>query len=220
MTGRVARIPTVLWLAGAAFAAVVVLLVAISVAGVSGTVVAGIGAAAVTGAVSIVLAVIGLQDRQREADERRQLQCQAEVERTSSRQEEHIIRALDYFTGHTQRRNVGIAIVEGYWHARPDLRGILIPLLANQAVYLLEGSKQREAIHEADNCRRIVELLLKIDSSDLKSGLQDYYHVLFKSVDRRYNLEIIESTEKRGVDIPAERLKEWLIKLRSLLAAQ
>jgi hypothetical protein len=61
-TGR-AGIPVVLWLAGAAFAAVVALMVAISLAGVSGTVIAGVGAAAVTGAVSIVLAVIGLQDR-------------------------------------------------------------------------------------------------------------------------------------------------------------
>lgn len=198
--------PVMLWLAGAAFAMIAGLLVAISLAGVSDIVVAGVGAAAITGAVSIVLALISLQDRQREADEREQMQRRSEQERTRSRHEEHVIRALDYFTGHTQRRNVGIAIVEGYWHTAPDLRGVLVPLLVNQAVYLLEESNQADAVHEADNCRRIVDLLLRLDAGSISPDLMDYYRVLLRSVERRCGQQAAASTARRGVEIRPEIL--------------
>jgi hypothetical protein len=139
------RKSTVPWLAGAAIAAFAVLLVALIRVRVSYEVLAGVAAACVAGMVSIVLAVINQQDRQRERDERQKIQDREAAERINTRQEENVLRALEYFTGQTQRRNVGIAIVEGYWHTTPHLRGILVPLLVNQAVYLLEQSKKQES---------------------------------------------------------------------------
>lgn len=209
------RVSMTLWVAGAALVAVVALVVVVIQAHVSDTVIAGVAAAAVTGAVSIVLAIISLQDRQREADERRDLQRQAEEERARSRHEEHVLRALDYFTGQTQRRNVGIAIVEGYWHATPSLHGVLVPLLVNQAIYLLEQSREEDAPHEADNCYRIVDLLL---SGYTSSNLDSYYKALLDAVMRRSAQKGAFGTGRRGVDVKQETLEQWATALQAKLS--
>jgi hypothetical protein len=208
---------SIFWLAVGTLAAIIGLAVAVSQSGVADTVVAGVGAAAVTGAVSIVLAIVGLQDRQREADERRELQHQAEEKQERFRQEEHVLRALDYFTGHTQRRNVGIAIVEGYWSTTPSLQSALVPLLVNQAIYLLEESGQDDAPHEADNCRRIMNLILRPDSVD--PSLVNYYRELREAVNRKSEPKV-GGPGRRGVSIDGKTLTDWKTKLDTKLAVR
>jgi hypothetical protein len=227
----------VLWIAGAALVAIAVLVVALSRARVADEVIAGVAAACVTGAISVVLAIVNLLDRQREqqergaaldreakerasarqtdAEERTRTREAEEKERTRTRQEENVLQALQYFTGKTQRRNVGIAIVEGYWHSVPTLRGILVPLLVNQAVYLLEQSKEINDRHEADNCSRIVNLL--VISSDTDPNIAHYYRELLASVERRLAPEEASTEERHGVQVSQATLEQWATKLREKL---
>jgi len=72
-------------------------------------------------------------------------------ERKQSRRDDNIFRALAFFDGKTQRRNVGISVVEGYWNTTPDLQRILVPLLVNQAIYLVSQSEQSDVEHELNN---------------------------------------------------------------------
>ena len=41
-------------------------------------------------------------------------------------QARYVLGGLDYFTGDTQRRSVGIAFVDGYWDDVPELRRVLV----------------------------------------------------------------------------------------------
>ena len=49
-------------------------------------------------------------------------------------------------------------MLQGAWSKAPHLRSIFVPLLVNQALYLLEESEQEEARHERENLDRIMEL--------------------------------------------------------------
>jgi hypothetical protein len=87
------------------------------------------------------------------------------LERRELDRNKHIFDGLQYFTGKTQPRNVGIAVIEGYWATAPELRPLFVPLLANQAVYLLAQSDE-ETAHEADNLRRIIRRLLSLTAAE------------------------------------------------------
>lgn len=102
----------------------------------------------VVGTAALVLAAHEATRRSYESDQARR-----------ERREARVFEALKWFEGKTQRRNIGIAVVEGAWSETPHLRATLIPLLINQAIYLLAESKQREAAHEADNRIRLMRLI-------------------------------------------------------------
>ncbi|MGW3959268.1 hypothetical protein ACWED2_05565 [Amycolatopsis sp. NPDC005003] len=182
----------------------------------------GFVTAVITGVVSIVLAAFNYFDRQREADERLATQTKDRDERTQTRQEENIFHALEYFTGRTQRRNVGISIIEGYWHDIPRLRGILIPLLVNQGKYLLLQSENTDSEHETDNCIRIMQLLTapsKLQSRDSDSNFDQYYQELQNAIDERLGRR--EDPDKqhqpRGVKVSEKYLNEWKEQLEAKL---
>jgi hypothetical protein len=80
-------------------------------------------------------------------------------ERLASRKEDQLFKALSWFEGKTQRRSIGVAVVEGLWQELPHYRKTLIPLLANQAIYLLAESDSATA-HERNNLERIMQLVL------------------------------------------------------------
>ena len=82
------------------------------------------------------------------------------------RLEEHLYDALKWFEGETQKRSVGLSVIEGNWAntaLHPTWRGVLV----NQAVYLLASSKT-DTEHERQNLRRIWALLsrLKLNEFD------------------------------------------------------
>jgi hypothetical protein len=80
-------------------------------------------------------------------------------ERLATRKEDQLFKALSWFEGKTQRRSIGVAVVEGLWQELPHYRKTLIPLLANQAIYLLAESDTATA-HERNNLERIMQLVL------------------------------------------------------------
>jgi hypothetical protein len=69
---------------------------------------------------------------------------------------------LDWLSGRTQRRNLGIAAATKFW-ARPDSRALLIPPLCSSAIYLLQDSSQCSKL-ESRNLERIMELLLTVET--------------------------------------------------------
>ena len=145
-------------------------------------------AAAVTGIISVTIATLGFLNGRDERDDRERVRTEDYNERREIRREEVVLRALEYFTGKTQRRNVGISIVEFHWDATPRLRGVFVPLLVNQAVYLLEQSDQTSERHEADNLRRIMVLLLAARTTAEQPAAADY-RALRRSVARRLKRE-------------------------------
>jgi hypothetical protein len=134
-------------------------------------------------------------ERERAAEERDRAQREAEAERERARRDAYLFQAFRYFTGHTQPRNVGISIIEGFWQEAPDLRGVYIPLLVNQAVYLLAGSKQRK-----------VELLT--DPGSPRARFPEHYKTLAKTVKAKK-----EGQVAGGVEVDADTLDRWLERL-------
>jgi hypothetical protein len=122
-------------------------------------------------------------------------------ERQATRKEDQLFRTLAWFEGHTQKRSIGIAVTEAYWKDSPRSRTILIPLLGNQAIYLLAVSKQGTA-HERNNLERIMGLIT--DYAPLKSKFSHLAKELAE-------LTSPDSTRrgKTGNTVSDEKLTKW-----------
>ncbi|MCW2849738.1 MAG: hypothetical protein JWR90_3712 [Marmoricola sp.] len=149
-------------------------------------------AALLTALISVVIATYGYLDRKAAA-----------AERGEQRYEDIVLRSLEYFTGGTQRRSVGVAVVEGAWDNAPNLRPIFVPLLVNQAIYLLEESKQKDAAHEQQNLSQIMKLLIRFKQADELSPSN--YQGLAEALQRR----TAEKVNDKGVTLSAENLRTW-----------
>ena len=88
----------------------------------------------------------------------------------------HVLDSLKWFEGKTQKRSIGIAVVEGNWDNFAELRLTWLAVLTNQAVYLLAESGQDDAAHERSNLNRIMTLLSQPESNvslDQRKSLVD-----------------------------------------------
>ncbi len=113
-----------------------------------------------------------------------------------------LLKALGYFEGGTQKRSIGISLIEGLIKEKRDYSNVLIPLLTNQTVYLLLQNKTETRIHEERNVIRIFNLLEELLKND-KSGKNKFHNTeIIEAIDRR----LIE-TIKFSIKIPAETLK-------------
>lgn len=157
--------------------------------------VVGLVSAFVTGGVSVVVTSIGHLNQLRAADERE-----------AARYEENVIRALDYFTHGSQRRNVGISVVEGAWDRALQLRPVLVPLLLNQGVYLLDESEQTHSRHEAQNLVRI--MALAVAAARGNEFDKATFEPLVDSLQRRR--AVTSASRDRGVDVSPGDLERWL----------
>jgi hypothetical protein len=106
-------------------------------------------------------------------------------ERQATRKEDQLFRTL----------------TEAYWKDSPRSRTILIPLLGNQAIYLLAVSKQGTA-HERNNLERIMGLIT--DYAPLKSKFSHLAKELAE-------LTSPDSTRrgKTGNTVSDEKLTKW-----------
>jgi hypothetical protein len=78
---------------------------------------------------------------------------------SESRREGLIADGLKWFEHGSQRRSIGIAIIEANWDSVSMFRPLWVGVLVNQAVYLLAESSQGDAAHETQNLLRISHLL-------------------------------------------------------------
>lgn len=74
---------------------------------------------------------------------------------------DYLYDSLKWFDGGTQRRSIGISVIEASWASLQEFRGTWIAVLANQAIFLLEESGQKDAAHEVANLDRMMELLIR-----------------------------------------------------------
>jgi hypothetical protein len=128
-------------------------------------------------------------------------------ERQASRMEDRLFDALSWFEGGTQKRSIGIAVVEGYWSKLPAYRGTLIPLLANQAIYLLSES-DTGTDHERNNLERMMRLILR-ETTSLRA---DYGHLHTELLDLTSSGSVRRG--KTGQSVDGKTLKSWHDSLR------
>jgi hypothetical protein len=169
----------------------------------------GLVAALVPGVITVVVSGFGHLNQLRAASEREHARETDLREREEVRFEELVLKSLEYFTGKTQRRSVGIAIVEGAWAQAPDLHRMFVPLLANQAVYLLNESGQTRSSHETDNLTRIMALLTRDEV--VKGYAATAMQPVRKALEGRRVVQPGERT--KGVAVPGEDVEAWLLLL-------
>lgn len=130
------------------------------------------------------------------------------------RSDELYFNTLDWLTGKTQRRNVGIAAIEAHWSDR-RFKSLSISPLVNQAIYLLLWSDQRESEHELDNLYRIMDLLLSVERDRIRDDPQ--LHARFQSLrEALAKAQTTLGTRKKGLKVPTEKLETWDERLRAL----
>jgi hypothetical protein len=122
------------------------------------------------------------------------------IERKSAREEERLAKTLDYFDGGSQRRSIGISMLEGVWLNRPKYYRILVPLIANQIVYLLLSTDS----HDAHNERNLVRLIVIFAAiPKLKETYPDRWGDVCDAIQKKYY------GEAKGIPIPKPTLKLW-----------
>jgi hypothetical protein len=98
------------------------------------------------------------------------------------------------------------AVLEGYWEEVPELRGVLVPLIVNQTIYLLTQSDQKEARHERDNLERLIDLLRRYGT--LGGNFPHQHQRLTKAFDDR-----LKGTAQAGVWASEDELEDWKMQL-------
>ena len=162
---------------------------------------------------SVIVALLGIEEQRRrqlsEFDEQRKRRNQDFLAEQDRRREDFLYSALRHFGGKSQERSIGISIVDGLWDTTPKLHVVYIPLLINQAVFLLSESGQADATHELFNLRRIMALLIEArhrGSEDEK--LKAYYAELTALLRSR-----LKDWGGKGVNARPEELNSWLGRL-------
>jgi hypothetical protein len=122
------------------------------------------------------------------------------LERRSAREEERLARTMDYFDGGSQRRSIGISMIEGLWLANSRYHSVLVPLIANQIVYLLLSSDSHDA-HNERNLIRLVTIFKAIPN--LRERYFERWGDVCDAISRKY------AGEPKGIPIPGPTLKLW-----------
>ena len=145
------------------------------------------------------------RDRQAELRER----TQAAKEADRARHRDILYESLKWFEGGVQKRSIGIAVVNTSWRTFDEFRPLWIEVLANQALYLLTVSDQKDKLHEHDNLRRIMEMVIA-----QRALLQaDSRTILLRTMDeKRQGLIVGGLTLTNEL---AERLTTWHTALES-----
>lgn len=131
-------------------------------------------------------------------------------ERRQAREEERLRRTLDYFVGGSQRRSIGISLIEGVWIKKRRFDDIIVPLVANQVVYLLLSTESHDA-HNERNLVRLIMILRAVPS--LAERYSERWGDVCDAIDRKYQ------GEGKGIPVAEGTLKSWSKALGSDLEA-
>jgi hypothetical protein len=124
------------------------------------------------------------------------------VERKAARNEELLAKTLAYFDGGSQRRSIGISLLEGIWIRKSSTFPVIVPLIANQIVYLLHSTDSHDA-HNERNLVRLVMLLQQIPN------LKDLYHDRWGDVCDALHRKWQHNDSKKGIPVAKPTLKLW-----------
>jgi hypothetical protein len=132
------------------------------------------------------------------------------LERRSAREEDQFAKTLDYFEGGSQRRSIGISMLEGMWLKKPRYHDVVVPIVANQIVYLLLSTDS----HDAHNERNLVRLIMAFSSiPNLRDKYHDRWADVCDAIARKYE------GESKGIPISQPTLKLWAKGLGHEIAA-
>ncbi len=90
-------------------------------------------------------------------------------------------------------------MLEGVWLSKPQYYKILVPLVANQIVYLLLSTDS----HDAHNERNLVRLIIILPN--LKENYYHHWGDVCDAISRKYQGE----SESKGISISKPTLKRW-----------
>jgi hypothetical protein len=127
-------------------------------------------------------------------------------ERRQQREEDLLAKTLAYFEGKSQRRSIGISLVEGIWVRRKRYMDIIVPVLVNQAVYLLLSSGSVDAAHEERNLIRLLRLLERCIPS-----CSDATHHQSEILDAILRKD--PALEEKGIPLGRSTLRIWFKRL-------
>ncbi len=122
------------------------------------------------------------------------------IDRRGAREEERLSKTLEYFDGGSQRRSVGIALIEGIWVKKARHLDIVVPLIANQIVYLLLSTDS----HDEHNVRNLVRLFMLFKAIP---NLQKRYSARYGDVADAISQKL-EGTTK-GIPLSKSTLELW-----------
>jgi hypothetical protein len=121
-------------------------------------------------------------------------------ERKQAREEDRLGKTLDYFGGGSQRRSIGIALIEGLWTNNPKHHDVIVPLVANQIVYLLLSTESLDA-HNERNLVRLITIFKSVPN------LREKYSYPWGDVMNALYLKL--DGEKKGIEMPPTTLRLW-----------
>jgi len=125
------------------------------------------------------------------------------AERQNKHKDDILLKAAEYFTGGTQKRSIGISLIEGMIKSNKKYYDVIIPLLSNQFVYLLLQSDTKSPIHEERNLVRIYFLLKHMINSNKSKYHHDNCEVL-DAIGRR-----LDGDEKSTLTVSIQTLELW-----------
>lgn len=116
--------------------------------------------------------------------------------------------ALKWFEGRTQKRSIGIAVIEAYWKDNiEELKKVWKPLLVNQAIHILKRSEDKNNATEYNNLERIINLIKEADLEfDQKETI---YDALLNANYRKEDNSYAENS-KTGIYIENKKRVEWM----------
>jgi hypothetical protein len=123
-------------------------------------------------------------------------------ERKSAREEDLLGKTLAYFDGGSQRRSIGISLLEGIWIRKKSCHAVVVPLIANQIVYLLLSTDSHDA-HNERNLVRLVMLLRQVP--DLQANFYDRWGDVCDAIGRKYE----GHADGKGIPVSKPTLKLW-----------
>jgi hypothetical protein len=124
-----------------------------------------------------------------------------------------LIAALESFSGGTQKRSIGIGIIEGHWDDREELRKVWASILHNQAIYLLTQA-ENDKTHERQNLARIMHLLESARSNTnllTSRQLNSLVEAIRNNRDSRATADEAALTAPGpvGITVSSEQLAAW-----------
>jgi hypothetical protein len=129
------------------------------------------------------------------------------IERTGDRKRATMLNALEHLTGGSQKRSVGIALIEGMWYDSQPFARAILPALVSQAVYLLLETKSGNQRHQFLNWVRIMRLILRVSP---KAEYHDLYCELAEALGQRSDEAAMPSV---GIEIAPPTSRRWLRKV-------
>ena len=128
------------------------------------------------------------------------------LERKSAREEDLLTKTIAYFDGGGQRRSIGVSLLEGVWIDRASYHKVIVPLVANQIVYLLLSSESVDA-HNERNLVRLIMLLRKVPH--LQHSFSDRWTDVCDAIYQKVCAIDEGDKSRKGIPISRATLRLW-----------